>query len=97
MSGAGRLSRHGERPRHRLSGEDLVVSVDQVDLHLVLAGRKPSYVDCIVVARIRPQPGQVVDGYVQILGLEDALGQRTGKRWIHNQFGCGLVLDCVVR
>ena len=55
------------------------------------------YVDCIVVTRIRPQPGQVVDGYVQILGLEDALGQRTGKRWIHNQFGCGLVLDCVVR
>lgn len=37
---SGSLSwRHGERRRHHLSGEDLVVSVDQLDLHLVLAGR----------------------------------------------------------
>ena len=77
MTDAGRLSRHGERPRHRLSGEDLVVSVDQVDLHLVLPGRKPSYVDCIVVTRIRPQPGQVVDVDVQ---MPDAWGYAEGAR-----------------
>jgi hypothetical protein len=43
-----------------------VVSVDQLDLHLVLAGGHSGYVNCIVVTRIRPQPGQVVDGYVQM-------------------------------
>ena len=49
-----------------LSGEDVVVSVDQLDLHLVVAGRKPGYVHSIVVTRIRPQPGQIVDVYVQM-------------------------------
>ena len=40
LADSGSLSwRHGERQRHHLSGEDLVVSVDQLDLHLVLAGR----------------------------------------------------------
>src|SRR2546422_7281857 len=34
--------RHGERPRHHLSGEDVVVRVDQLDLHLVLAGVNPA-------------------------------------------------------
>jgi len=53
--------RHGERHRHYLSGEDVVVSVDQLDLHLVLTGRQPGYVDCVVVTRIRPPPGQVVE------------------------------------
>src|SRR5215510_14026758 len=57
---------HGERQRHHLSGEDGVVGVDQLDLHLVLAWRQPGYVDGVVVTRIRPQPGQVVDGYVQM-------------------------------
>src|SRR5262245_40272890 len=58
--------RHGERQRHHLSGEDGVVGVDQLNLHLVLTWRQPGYVDCVVVTRIRPQPGQVVDGYVQM-------------------------------
>ena len=58
--------RHGERQRHHLSGEDVVVGVDQRDLHLVLAGRQPGDVDRVVVTRIRPPPGQVVDGDVQM-------------------------------
>src|SRR5688572_30728570 len=63
--------RAGNCERHRLPaswapGEDLVISVDQLDLHLVLAGRQARYVDCIAVTRIRPQPGQVVDVYVQM-------------------------------
>src|SRR5688572_20081155 len=70
-------SRHGEPHCHRLSGEDLVVGVDQIDLHLVLAGRKPAYVDCIVVTRIRPRPGQVVDVDVE---MPDAWGYAEGAR-----------------
>ncbi len=58
------VARHGERQRHHLSGEDVVVRVNQLDFHLVLAGRESGYVDCVAVTRIRPPPGQVVDGYV---------------------------------
>src|SRR5687767_2864177 len=57
---------YGEHDCLGLPGEDVVVSINQLDLHLVLAGREPGYVDCVVVTRIRPQPGQVVDGYVQV-------------------------------
>ena len=64
--GRGCSSRHGERQRHHLSGEDVVVRVNQLDLHLVLAGRQPGYVYSVVVTCIRPPPGQVVDGYVQM-------------------------------
>src|SRR5687767_8356539 len=60
------LLRYGERHCLGLPGEDVVVSINQLDLHLVLAGRDPGYVDYVVVTRIRPQPGQVVDGYVQV-------------------------------
>ena len=41
-----------------LSGEDVVVSVNQLDPHLVLAGRRVVYVDCVVVTGIRPPPGR---------------------------------------
>ena len=61
-----RRARHGERQRHHLSGEGVVVRVNQLDLHLVLAGGQPGYVDGVVVTRIRPPPGQVVDGDVQM-------------------------------
>src|SRR6266481_2543580 len=56
------------RERHCLGlpGEDVVVSVNQLELHLGLAGRQPGYVDCVVVTRIRPPPGQVVDDHVQM-------------------------------
>ena len=43
-----------------------MVGVDQLDLHLVLAGRQPGDVDGVVVTRIRPPPGQVVDDDVQM-------------------------------
>ena len=89
--------------------------------HLVLTGRQPDDVDCIVVTRVRPMPRQVVDGYVQmpdpwryvegarpeyrydmhvlhpVLYLDDAMGQPIGKRGVHDQLGCGLVLDGDVR
>ena len=58
--------RHDERQRRHLAGEDVVVSVDQRDLHLVLAGRQPGDVDCVAVAWVRPPPGQVIDGYMQV-------------------------------
>src|SRR6185436_4853886 len=38
------LVRYEKRQRHHLSGEDVVVSVDQLDLHLVLPGGQPGYV-----------------------------------------------------
>jgi hypothetical protein len=44
----------------------MVLRVDQLDQHLVLAGRQPDHIDCIVVTRVRPMPRQVVDGYVQM-------------------------------
>ena len=58
-----------------------MVGVDQLDQHLVLAGRQPGYVDGVVVTRIRPQPGQVVDGYLQCPTRGDTLrapGPNTG-------------------
>ena len=47
-------------------GKSVVVGVDQGDRHLVLAGRQPGDVDRIVVTRISPPPGQVVDDDVQM-------------------------------
>src|SRR3954447_1792261 len=58
--------RDGEWQRHHLSRELVVVGVDELDLHLVVAWRQPGHVDCIIVAGIRPPPGQVVDRYVQM-------------------------------
>jgi hypothetical protein len=51
---------------HRAPGEDLMVRVDQVDAHLVLARRYSGQVDCIDTTRVRPQPRQVVEVYVQM-------------------------------
>jgi hypothetical protein len=64
-------ARHGlwDRERHRLPAlrapsEYVVVSVDQLDKHLVLTGRYSGQVDCIDTTRVRPQPRQVVEVYV---------------------------------
>jgi hypothetical protein len=53
----------GYRERHDLglSGEDVVIRINQVDPHRVLTGREPSDVDRVEVARVRPPPRQVVD------------------------------------
>jgi len=58
----------GHRETHdlALSGEEVVVCVDQVDRHLVRTGRQAEYVDGVAVACVRPQPRQVVYGYVQM-------------------------------
>ena len=62
----------GDRERHRLPAlrapsEYVVVSVDQLDKHLVLTGRQISHADRIVVrCRFHPTPRQVVDVYVQM-------------------------------
>src|SRR6187549_3651176 len=58
--------RHGEAHHLALSREEIVVCVDQVDLHFVRSGRQAVYVDSIAVTGIRPQPWQVVDSYVQM-------------------------------
>src|SRR5882762_4739773 len=52
---------HWQCERHRLglSGDDLVVGVDQLNPNLVLADRQTGDVDRIVVARVRPPPRQV--------------------------------------
>jgi hypothetical protein len=60
-----------DRERHRLaarraSGKNLMVRVDQLNQHLVLTGRHPGHVDCIEITRVRPQPRQIVDVYVQM-------------------------------
>ena len=54
---------HGQVERHRLglSGDDSVVGVDQLNPNLVRADRQTGDVDCVVVARVRPPPRQVVD------------------------------------
>jgi putative ABC transport system permease protein len=63
-----------------------VVGVHQVDLDLVRAGRHAGQVDCIDVTRVRPQPGQVVDLYVQMpdarrreLAVRSVLGASRGR------------------
>ena len=71
---------HGERQRYHLPGEGVVVGVDQRDRHLVLAGRKPSDVDRVVVTCVSPPPGQVVDSDVQV---PNARRYREGARPEH--------------
>ena len=44
----------------------VVVSVSQLDLHLVLTGRRIGDVERVVVTRIHPLPRQVVDDNVQM-------------------------------
>ena len=53
-----RTLRYGKGYRLRLSGDDVVVSVNQLDRYLVLAGRKVGDVDGVAVARIRPHKFQ---------------------------------------
>src|SRR6185369_5865960 len=50
----------------RGAGEDGVIGVDQLDLHLVLARREVRDVDRVVVARIRPPERAIIDGDVQV-------------------------------
>ena len=49
--------------------------VHQLDRHLVLARRHTADVDRVAVARVGPQPGQVVDAHVQVA---DPRGQVQG-------------------
>ena len=58
--------RHGEGQRHDLPREDAVVGVDELEPHLVLARGQPGHVHRVVVARVRPPLGKVVDGDVQV-------------------------------
>jgi hypothetical protein len=44
----------------------VVLSVDQLDKHLVLTGWQTRHADCIDVIRFYPTPRQVVDVYVQM-------------------------------
>jgi hypothetical protein len=66
---------HREGQRYDLSREDVVVSVKQFDLHLVLTGPKSGYVDGVGVTSIRPPPGKAAV-------VEEALAQSdtTGER-----------------
>jgi hypothetical protein len=57
---------HGELENHHLAGEDVVIGVDQLDLHLVRAGRQPGDVDRVDLTRLGPQPRQVIDVDVQM-------------------------------
>ena len=63
-----RWASHCERDRRaaRAAGEDLMHGVGQLDQHFVLTGRQSDHGDRIDVTRVRPMPGQVVDGYVQM-------------------------------
>ena len=61
----------GDCEGHRLPtlgapGEDVVLSVDQLDTHLVLTGWQTRHADCIDVVRFYPSPRQIVDVYVQM-------------------------------
>ena len=67
-----------------------MVWVDQLDLHLVLAGRQPGDVDR-VVTRIRPPPGQVVDGDVQMpYGIGPSRGRSLVAGGVALGFSLGL-------
>jgi hypothetical protein len=41
-----------------------MVGIHQLDQHFVLSGRHPSDIDGVEVARVRPQPRQVIDADV---------------------------------
>jgi hypothetical protein len=65
-----------ERHRLRLSVDDLMVGVDQLNPYLVLADRQPGDVDRVVVARVRPPPGLIVDGDVHMSNSWGYFGSR---------------------
>jgi hypothetical protein len=55
--GAGFVLDNCERDRlsaRHAPGEDVVLRGDQLDQHLVLAGREPGDVDCIEITHVRP-------------------------------------------
>src|SRR5262245_19561602 len=58
--------RNGKLERGRLAGEGRVVRVHQFDFHLVLAGRESADVDSVVVARICPEPRELVYSDVEM-------------------------------
>ena len=55
-----------ERHCFGLSGDDLVVGVDQLNPNLVLPDRQTRDVDRVVIAGVHPPPRQVVNGDVQM-------------------------------
>jgi hypothetical protein len=57
-----------------------MIGVDQPDRYLVRTGREIGNIDCIVVARVRPPPRQVIDNDVQ---MPDAGGCVDGARPEH--------------
>src|SRR5262245_46076480 len=61
-----RGARHGELHCLGLSGEDLMVGVDQLNPPLVLTRRHPGQVDLIVIPRVGPPPRQVINVDVQM-------------------------------
>ncbi len=75
----------GEGMRHLLSREDVVVGVNQLDFHLVQARGEIGYVDGIVVARIRPPPGQVINNNVQMPDAWRYLGGARPERLYDTQ------------
>src|SRR5689334_9729335 len=58
--------RHREARDLALSRKQIVVRINQVDRHFMRSRRQPINVDGIAVARVRPQPWQVVDRDVQV-------------------------------
>ncbi len=73
VRGSFRPAGHGERHCLGLSREDLMVGAHQFDPYLVRARWHPGQVDRIDIARVRPQPRQVVHMYV---GLADTAAVR---------------------
>jgi hypothetical protein len=66
--------------RHRFPREDVAFSIDHLDQHFVLATRHARQNNGVALAEIRPQPGQVVDGDVQMANADTlrAAGPATG-------------------
>ena len=87
-----------DRERHRLPAlrapsEYVVVSVDQLDKHLVLTGRQTRHADCIVVTRrFHPTPRQVVDVYVQMPDPWRYVERACPERW-YNTHVLRMILD----
>ena len=78
----GRTSLPGEVERHRLCGEDVPLGIHHLDQHLVLAARHAPQDDGVALTVIRPLPGQVVDGDVQ---MSDARRHLACGRPAHGQ------------
>lgn len=71
-----------DHERHRLPalhapGEHVVLSVDQLDKHLVLTGWQTRDADCIDLVRFYPSPRKIVDVYVQMPGVRQGISRLT--------------------